>query len=130
MLQQGESVNYKYIIDNEWTQEVGKAFNFFPLLHHDDEYAKKVGFEKRLIPGVLVSSIIIKSLVLAFGNSTILREHNLEFKKPIFPESEVGVELYVLKNIRNKVVSLRSRVYVGRAIHCEGFSKIRVFENI
>lgn len=109
MLQKDESVRYKYFIGKELMQHFGETFDDFTLLHYDDDYARKVGFEGRVVQGALVSCIIVKSIVRAFGDSAILRLHNLEFHKPIYPESEIMVELYVLSNVRNKLLTLRMK---------------------
>jgi acyl dehydratase len=130
MLQKNESVRYKYFIDKDMQQNFGKTFNDFTLLHYDDEYARKVGFQRRVVQGALISCIIVKSIVLTFGDSAILRSHNLEFHKPIYPESEITVELYVLSNIRNKLITLRSRVYVRETLRYEGETKIKAFTDI
>ena len=130
VLQKDESVRYKYFIGKEMMQHFGKTFDDFTLLHYDDDYARKVGFERRVVQGALVSCIIVKSIVRAFGDSAILRSHNLEFHKPIYPESEIVVELYVLSNIKNKLLTLKSRVYVGDTPHYEGTTKIKAFEDI
>jgi acyl dehydratase len=107
----------------------GTTFDDFTLLHYDDDYARKVGFKRRPVQGALVSCIIVKSIVKAFGDSSILRVHNLEFHEPIYPGSEITIELEVLSNIRNTLISLKSRVYVGETLHYEGNTKIKAFEN-
>jgi len=130
MLQKSESVRYKYFIGNEMIQKFGETFDDFTQLHYNDEYARKVGFDKRVVQGALVSCIIVKSIVRAFGDSAILQSHNIEFHKPIYPENEITVELYVMSNIRNIFVTLRSRVYVGEIPHYEGVTKIKAFEKL
>jgi acyl dehydratase len=130
VLQKNESVRYDYVVDRDIMQHFGETFDDFTLLHYDDEYARKVGFERSPVQGALVSAIIVKSIVRAFGDSAILRVHNLEFFKPIYPGSNITVELHVLTNIRNRLVTLRSRVYLGETLHYEGMTKIRTFEYI
>jgi len=130
LLQAHEIARYNYFIGGEIMQHFGKTFDDFTLLHYDDDFARQVGFERRVVQGALVSCIIVKSIVQAFGDSTILRSHNLEFLKPIYPETEIIVELYVLSNIRNKSLNLRTRVYVGESLHFEGTTKIKVFMEI
>ncbi len=130
MLQKGESVRYNYFVDKDLMHNFGTTFDDFTLLHYDDDYARKVAFEGRVVQGALVSCLIVKSIVKAFGDSAILRVHNLEFRKPIYPENEITIELHVLSNIRNKLVTLRSRVYVRETLHYEGMTKIRAFEDI
>jgi len=129
-LQKDENVRYKYFIGKDMQQNFGKTFEDFTLLHYDDEYARKVGFDQRVVQGALLSAIIVKSITRAFGDSAILRVHNLEMYNPIYPESEIVVELHVLSNIRNTLVKLRSRIYVGDTLHYEGQTKIKVFKDI
>jgi len=130
MLQKDESAIHKHVVSREMMQHFGETFDDFTLLHYDDEFAKKVGFKGRVVQGALVSCLIVKSIVRSFGDSAILRSHNLEFRRAIYPESEIIVELHVLSNIRNKLVTLRSRVYLNKTVHYEGMTKIRVFENL
>jgi acyl dehydratase len=111
-------------------QSFGQTFDDFTLLHYDDDYARKVGFKARVVQGALVSCLIVKSIVRAFGDSAILRVHNLDFVKPVYPENEITVELLVTQNIRNTLVTLRSRIYVGETLHYQGMTKIKAFENI
>jgi acyl dehydratase len=131
LLQKGESARYRYFIDKNMMQNFGETFDDFSLLHYDDDYARKVGFKGgRPVQGALISCIIVKSISLTFGGSTILRSHKLEFLKPIYPGNEITVELYVLSNNRNKLITMRSRVYVGVDLHYEGEAKIKAFVDI
>lgn len=130
LLQKGESVRHNYIVDRDIMHDFGSTFDDWTLLHYDDDYARKVAFERTPVQGALISAIIVKSIVRGFGDSCILRVHNLEFHKPVYPGSEITVELYVLENLRNMLVTLRSRVYVGETLHYQGMTKIRTFENI
>ena len=130
VLQKGEFVRHNYVVGRDIQHDFAVTFDDWTLLHYDDDYARKVGFEMTPIQGALISAIIVKSIVRAFGDSCILREHNLMFHKPVYPGSEITVELLVLVNLRNMLVTLRSRVYVGETMHYEGKTKIRTFENI
>ena len=131
LLQKGESARYRYFIDKDLMQNYGETFDDFTLLHYDDDYAQKVGFEGGSpVQGALVSCIIVKSIALTFGDSAILRSHKLEFLKPIYPGNEIIVELYVLSNIKNKLITMRSRVYVGVVLHYEGETIIMAFDDI
>jgi acyl dehydratase len=130
VLQTGESVRYDYVVDKGMQRDFGATFDDWTLLHYDDDYAREVGFERTPIQGALISAIIVKSVVRAFGDSAILRVHNIEFFKPVYPGSTISVELHVLKNIRNMLVTMRSRIYVGETLHYQGMTKIRAFDNI
>jgi acyl dehydratase len=128
--QKGERVRYTYFIDRDLMQDFGNTFEDFTLLHYDDEYARRVGFERTPVQGALISCLIVKSVVRAFGDSAILRVHNLEFINPIYPGNEIVVELQVISNLRNKLVTLKSRIYTGETLHYEGLTKIKVFNDI
>ncbi|HOT98304.1 MAG TPA: MaoC family dehydratase [bacterium] len=130
MLQEGDSVRHDYTVGREIMHDFGAAFTDWTLLHYDDDYARKVGFEETPVQGALISALIVKSIVRAFGDSTILRVHNIEFFKPVYPGSTITIELYVLSNLRNQIVTLRSRVYIGNTLHYQGMTKIRAFESI
>jgi acyl dehydratase len=129
--QKGESARYKYFIDKELMQHFGETFDDFTQLHYDDDYARKVGFAGgRPVQGALVSCLIVKSISLTFGDSAILQTHNLEFIEPIYPGNEITVELYVLANTRDKLITMRSRIYVGEDIHYQGETRIKAFNDI
>ncbi len=130
MLQKGEFVRYDYVVDRQVMHDFGATFDDWTLLHYNDDFARKVGFERTPVQGALISAIIVKSIVRAFGDSAILRVHNIEFFKPVYPGSTITIELMVLTNLRNMLVSLQSRVYVGETLHYQGMTKIRAFENI
>jgi acyl dehydratase len=130
LLQKDETARYNYFIGKDMLQHFGETFDDFTLLHYNDEFARKVGFNGRVVQGALVSCLIVKSIVRSFGDSAILRSHNLEFFEPIYPENEITVELLVLSNIRNKVIRLRSRVFILETLHYQGNTKIWAFENL
>lgn len=130
LLQKGEFTRHNYIVDRELMHHFGATFDDWTLLHYDDEYARRVGFELTPVQGALISCLIVKSICQTFGDSAILRVHNLEFIKPVYPGSEITVELYVLSNIRNVLVTIRTRIYIGEELHYQGMTKIRAFEDI
>ena len=130
ILQKGESVSYDFLVDEKMQLSFGKTFDDFTLLHYDDQFSREVAFEKRVIQGALVSCIIVKAIVMAFGDSTILKVHNLTFHKPIYPGSVISIKLNVISNIKNSVVKLHTEVWVGETLHYEGMTKVKVFEDI
>lgn len=130
ILQKGESISYDYHVDEKMQLNFGKTFDDFTLLHYDDEYARDVAFERRPMQGALISCIIVKSIVKAFGDSTILKEHNLTFHRPIYPGSTITTKLTVDTNIKNKLVNVLTEVWVKDTLHYTGNTKIRVFEDI
>lgn len=86
-------------------------------IHHDEEYAKKTKFGKRVVHGMLTSSLISNALALIPGK-IVLIEANMKYVKPVFigdtvtAEAEIVEELpkgrykvkTICKNQRNEVV--------------------------
>ncbi|MGA1873944.1 MAG: MaoC family dehydratase [Thermoplasmatota archaeon] len=130
ILDKGESVSYDFFVDEEMQLNFGKTFDDWTLLHYDDDYARDVAFERRPMQGALISCIIVKAIVMAFGDSTILKAHNLTFHKPIYPGNTITVKLNVDNNIRNKLVNVVTEVWIKDTLHYSGNTKIRVFEEI
>ena len=130
MLQNGESAEYNHNVTKEIQKKFGETFKDFTYLHFNDEYARRCGFIERTVQGALISAIIVKDIVLSFGDSAILKEHNITFFKPIYPDQDFNIELYVLKNIKNQVIRIRTRVIRNGETHYQGMTKIKVFEDI
>ena len=128
MFQQGYTFRNKFHISYELVRKFGEALENLPLLHHDDEYAKQLGFSGKIVPGSVISALIIKMIASTFGNSTMLRSHRVDFLKPIYPENEVLIELCVKKNIKNLAYNLDTAVFVNKLLHCEGQTTIKLCE--
>lgn len=130
MLDKGESARYDHVVSKQIQKKFGETFKDFTYLHYNDEYARRCGFRERPIQGALISAIIVKDIVLTFGDSAILITHNLSFIKPIYPDEDFKIELHVISNIKNKVIKMRTRVLRGEDIHYQGETKIKAFEDI
>ncbi len=86
-------------------------------IHHDEDYAKRTKFGKRVVHGMLTSSLISNALALIPGK-VVLVEANMRYLKPVFigdtvtAEAEIVDELprgrykvkTICKNQRNDVV--------------------------
>lgn len=130
MLQKGESVEFKEKVSIEMQRKFAEAFNDFTYLHYNDDYGRRVGFNSRVVQGALISCIIVKEIVIAFGDSAILRTHDLAFTKPIYPNQEFTIRLEVLSNIKDQVIKIGTKVLVGDELHYRGTTKIKAFADI
>ncbi len=58
-------------------------------IHLDEEYAKNTKFGKRIIHGMFGASIISFVMGMKFpGPGSVYLKQNLEFKRPMFPDTE------------------------------------------
>jgi acyl dehydratase len=130
MLQTGESNQYEHVVSIKDQKNFGETFEDFTYLHYNDDYARRCGFRERPIQGALISAIIVKDIVLSFGDSAILRSHNLTFMRPIYPNESFIIELFVISNIKNKAIKIRTRVIQNDMIHYQGETKIKAFDDI
>jgi 3-hydroxybutyryl-CoA dehydratase len=68
-------------------------------LHIDDDFAQKTIFKKRVVHGMLVTSLFSKIFGTQFpGHGCIYLEQNVKFKKPIYLDDEIEV-FVVIKSI-------------------------------
>lgn len=130
MLQKGESVEFKEKVTLKTQREFAKVFDDFTYLHYNDDYGRRVGFNSRVVQGALISCIIVKDIVIAFGDSAILRTHDLAFFKPVYPNQEFTIRLEVLSNIKDQVIKIGTQVLVGDELHYRGTTKIKAFADI
>ena len=79
-------------------------------VHLDKEYAKNTIFEKRIVHGFLVGSLI--SAVIAEklpGSGSIFLYQNMNFLKPVFHNERITAEIEVIKKRKDKqLITLRT----------------------
>lgn len=81
-------------------------------IHLDDAEARRLGFERRIVHGMLIGGLLSRYFANEFpGRGTIYLAQNLEFKAPVFVGDAVENELRVKWHIGKKVgVSTLSKV--------------------
>jgi len=126
----GDYVEFETTVTKKMMQDYGCLFHDFSSLHYDDEFAKEVGFNSRVVQGGLISCLIIKCISETFGDSTILKSHYVEFMKPIYPEQVFKIRLTIIKNIRNRLMQLETKILIEDVQYFRGFSKIRIAKDL
>ncbi len=89
-------------------------------IHLDDEYAKNTLFGKKIVHGLLVSSLISAILGVKLpGLGTIYLAQNLSFLKPVFIDEEVMAEVIVESQKAGKpIFTLSTKCYKGNGELC------------
>lgn len=65
----------------------GKLSGDWNSVHFDDEFAKTLGFEKRITHGLLVNAMISRYFGTIYpGEGTLFMSYKYKFQKPIYPD--------------------------------------------
>ena len=74
-------------------------------LHLDNEFAKSTIFRKRIIHGMLVSSLFSGVIANELpGIGSIYLSQSLNFKKPIYFNQEINIRVEIIKIRRDKPI--------------------------
>lgn len=72
-------------------------------LHLDEDYAKNTIFKKRIAHGMLIGSFFSSVLANDFpGEGTIYLSQKLDFKAPVYIDTQVSIELQILEIKKEK----------------------------
>lgn len=109
----GQSAFFEKCITDEEVRKFAEISGDDNPVHLDDEYAKDTLFGKRIVHGILVSSLISKVIGTQLpGNGTIYLSQNLKFLKPVYVGETVRAEVVIKEIIeeKNRLV-LETKVY-------------------
>ncbi|RLI71256.1 hypothetical protein DRO97_10030, partial [Archaeoglobales archaeon] len=67
-------------------------------LHHDEEYAAKTKFGKRVVHGMLTSSLISNALALIPGKIVLLK-NSVDYLKPVFVGDTITAEVEIVEKL-------------------------------
>ena len=80
-------------------------------LHLNDTYAEKSRFGRKIVHGILVSSLISKIIGMKLpGEGSIYLEQNIRFRKPVYVDEKVIVKVTIIEINQNKF-TLKTNVY-------------------
>lgn len=94
-------------------------------LHLDDGYAEKSRFGRKIVHGILVSSLISKIIGMKLpGEGSIYLEQNIRFRKPVYVDEKIIAKVTILE-INQTIFTLKTNVYnMGGECLIEGNSKV------
>jgi UDP-4-amino-4,6-dideoxy-N-acetyl-beta-L-altrosamine N-acetyltransferase len=96
----GKVFRHKFTISAEQVLRYAEVTGDYNKIHFDEMYAKKCGFDGKLVHGCLVTSIFSKIFGTIFpGDGTIYLTQSCSFIAPV----NVGMELEVTLNIISKI---------------------------
>lgn len=87
-------------------------------VHLDAEYAAQTAFKQPVVHGILASSVFSRILGMEFpGPGTIYLKQQLDFRRPIFPDTEYKAVVKVLELFPNRHIARLETTVVDLARH-------------
>lgn len=104
-------VSEKIIITNDMVHKFAEVSGDRNPIHIDDKYASKTIFGKRIVHGMLLSSLFSKIIAETYpGKGSIYLNQSLNFKNPCYINDEVVVTIKLLNEIDGKY-TLRTTIH-------------------
>jgi 3-hydroxybutyryl-CoA dehydratase len=101
--QEGDLFRWDRFISAEDVKQFAEIVGDLNPVHTDAEFAAKTNFKKRIVHGAFLGGLISKVLGMDFpGQGTIYISQNSVFKRPVFVDTKVWVEIKVTQVIPEK----------------------------
>ena len=96
--QPGEGFSFEKYISAEDVKQFAEIVGDLNPIHLDAEFAERSSFKKRIVHGAFLAGLISKVLGMDFpGQGTIYISQNSVFKRPVFVDTTVRVEVKVVE---------------------------------
>lgn len=118
----GQKASAKKTITDKDVQDFARISGDYNPVHLDEEYASKTRFGRRIVHGILVSSLISKVIGTDLpGKGTIYLSQNLKFMKPVYIGDEIEAEVEIADwDLKKKRMKLKTIVKRGNECVIEG----------
>jgi 3-hydroxybutyryl-CoA dehydratase len=94
--QAGDGFRFERFISSADVQKFAETVGDLNPVHLDEEFAEKSFFKKRIVHGAFLGGLISKVLGMDFpGQGTIYISQTSVFKRPVYVDSSVTVEVKV-----------------------------------
>jgi 3-hydroxybutyryl-CoA dehydratase len=99
----GEGFKFERFISSEDVRKFAEMIGDLNPVHLDAEFAEQSFFKKRIVHGAFLDGLISKVLGMDFpGQGTIYISQNSVFKRPVYVDTTVTVEVRVTQVIPEK----------------------------
>ena len=100
---EGDGSSFERFISSEDVRRFAEIVGDLNPVHLDVEFAEKSFFKKRIVHGAFLAGLISKILGMDFpGEGTIYISQNSVFKRPVYIDTTVTVEVKVTQVIPEK----------------------------
>lgn len=101
--QEGDGYSFKRHISADDVQRFAEVVGDLNPIHLDVAFAEKSFFEKRIVHGAFLAGLISKVLGMDFpGQGTVYISQNSVFKRPVYVDTTVSVEIKVTQVLPEK----------------------------
>jgi 3-hydroxybutyryl-CoA dehydratase len=101
--QVGDGTSFERFISSEDVRRFAETVGDLNPVHLDEEFAEQSFFKKRIVHGAFLTGLISKVLGMDFpGEGTIYISQNSVFKRPVYVDTTVTVEVRVTEVIPDK----------------------------
>lgn len=99
----GQKASSSKIISDDDVREFAHLSGDDNPIHLDDAYAKETRFGKRIVHGILVSSLLSKVIGMQLpGQGTIYLSQELKFLKPVYIGQKITAEVEIVEIDKQK----------------------------
>ena len=111
----GDGFKFERFISAEDVLRFAEVVGDHNPVHLDDAFARNTSFKKRIVHGAFLAGLISKVLGMDFpGQGTIYISQNSVFKRPVFVDTKVSVEVKI-----SEVLAERRRLVLDTNILSE-----------
>ena len=108
----GDGFKFERFISSEDVLKFAEVVGDLNPVHIDDVFAQNTSFKKRIVHGAFLAGLISKVLGMDFpGQGTIYISQNSVFKRPVFVDTKVSVEVKI-----SEVLAERQRLVMDTNI--------------
>lgn len=101
--QEGDHFKWERYISAEDVKRFAEIVGDLNPIHLDEEFAAKTFFKKRIVHGAFLAGLISKVLGMDFpGQGTVYISQNSVFKRPVYVDTNVSVEVKVTQVMPEK----------------------------
>ncbi len=101
--QVGDQLKWERAISAEDVRQFAEIVGDLNPIHLDAQFAEKSFFKKRIVHGAFLAGLISKVLGMDFpGQGTVYISQNSVFKRPVYVDTTVSVEIKVTQVIPEK----------------------------
>ena len=101
--QEGDGFSFERFISADDVRQFAEIVGDLNPIHLDAEFAEKSFFKKRIVHGAFLAGLISKVLGMDFpGQGTVYISQNSVFKRPVYVDTKVSMEIKVTQVIPEK----------------------------
>jgi 3-hydroxybutyryl-CoA dehydratase len=101
--QEGQQFKWERHISADDVRKFAEVVGDLNPIHLDEEFAEKSFFKKRIVHGAFLAGLISKVLGMDFpGQGTVYISQNSVFKRPVYVDTTVAVEVKVTQVLPEK----------------------------